>query len=118
MSDEWNGMAQIGPAGTQLSQGYMTNQEPGLNSAFAVVNQRPRQRESFPYRLHGNWILAFSILNCICGLMLMSVNIVNMVGLRVKEKFTAPTWSSAIVRMRMISYRTLIFMNIRFCCLR
>ena len=81
------------------NQGYSDSQQhqSGINNSFVVVDQQPRQREVFPYRLEVNWILKFSIAKCILGVLLFSIGFLYIIQVKYDTKIGAPIWSGVIV---------------------
>ena len=83
----------------QYNQGYFDGQlQSGTKITFVVVDQQPRQRESFPYKLQIEWIFGFSIPKCIIGALLVITGIVNV--LKVDYDSTqvgASIWCGVIV---------------------
>jgi len=77
----------------QYSQGYSFNQQQSsINSGFVVINQQPSRREVFPYRLQTSWILAFGIVKCILGSLLLITGIVNVAIVKYDTKIAFAIW--------------------------
>ena len=81
----------------QHLQGNIRFQQPGSNNAFVVVDQQPSRREVFPYSLHVNGILAFSILKCIIGSLLFLAGIVNVAVVQYDTKIPFGIWCGLTV---------------------